>query len=311
MISAWKLQCVHSLSYNILVCPNSSTCKCSLQWVIDLVQGLWFLLHYQYWSLPWTPLRYPGEYAWPMGYGTIRRRGLIGGSLVLLEEICHCGGRVSYLCSSLAWVTQSSGYRRWQMIVCSSLPLSQSVEISAPPVSSLPVQCNASHHDDNGCTSETKPVPIEWLLLWELPWSQCLLVAIKPKLRHLLFPCVMEILQLSICRTGPLMCSSSSYMVGVRVDQFKTQNLGLGGSWIVNPTHSLHLNHQSQITCFALLGARASSSPTSDINMVWVGSQDQRYLHNLWWQHEPWTPIAAVPCTQTWPSAASQTRTLP
>lgn len=33
--------------------------QCSLQWAIGLLQGLWFLLHYQYWILTGTPLGYP------------------------------------------------------------------------------------------------------------------------------------------------------------------------------------------------------------------------------------------------------------
>ena len=32
--------------------------------------------------------------AWPMGSGTIRRCGLIGGGMTFLEEVCHCRGRV-------------------------------------------------------------------------------------------------------------------------------------------------------------------------------------------------------------------------
>ena len=28
------------------------------------------------------------------GSGTIRRRGLVGVGVVLLEEVCHCGGRL-------------------------------------------------------------------------------------------------------------------------------------------------------------------------------------------------------------------------
>ena len=31
------------------------------------------------------------EYAWPMGNGTIRRCGLVGGGVALLEEIHYCG----------------------------------------------------------------------------------------------------------------------------------------------------------------------------------------------------------------------------
>ena len=32
------------------------------------------------------------EYAWPMGSGTIRRCGLIGGGVAFPKEVCHCGG---------------------------------------------------------------------------------------------------------------------------------------------------------------------------------------------------------------------------
>ena len=46
----------HSESHSILFCPHFFACKCSLQWVISLVQGLWLLLHYQYQILTRTPL---------------------------------------------------------------------------------------------------------------------------------------------------------------------------------------------------------------------------------------------------------------
>ena len=38
----------HNVSYHIPFCPNSFPCKCSLQWVIGLVWGLWLLLQHQY-----------------------------------------------------------------------------------------------------------------------------------------------------------------------------------------------------------------------------------------------------------------------
>ena len=49
------------------------------------------------------------DYAWPVGSGTIRRYGLIGGSVALLEEMCHRGGGVlrSHICSGLASMIQS------------------------------------------------------------------------------------------------------------------------------------------------------------------------------------------------------------
>lgn len=31
--------------------------------------------------------------SWPTGSSTTKRRGLIGGGVVLLDEVCHCGGR--------------------------------------------------------------------------------------------------------------------------------------------------------------------------------------------------------------------------
>ena len=34
------------------------------------------------------------EYAWPMGSGTIRKCGLNGGNVALLEEVCYSEGRV-------------------------------------------------------------------------------------------------------------------------------------------------------------------------------------------------------------------------
>ena len=45
-----------SVSHSIPFCPHFFACKCSLQWVIGLVWGLWLLLHYQYWILIRTPL---------------------------------------------------------------------------------------------------------------------------------------------------------------------------------------------------------------------------------------------------------------
>lgn len=46
-----------------VVCPtgllNSFTCKCSVQWITDVIRGLWLQLYDQYLILIWTPLRYP------------------------------------------------------------------------------------------------------------------------------------------------------------------------------------------------------------------------------------------------------------
>ena len=45
----------HYVFHNIPMRLHSLICKCSLQWVIDLVGGLWLLLHYQYWIFSRTP----------------------------------------------------------------------------------------------------------------------------------------------------------------------------------------------------------------------------------------------------------------
>lgn len=42
---------------------------------------------------------------WPMGGGTVRRCGLIGGDGALLEDVCHCGGGthiyMSHICAQV------------------------------------------------------------------------------------------------------------------------------------------------------------------------------------------------------------------
>lgn len=45
----------HSISFR----PISFTCKGSLQRVIVLIQGLWFLEHHYHWILTESPLNYP------------------------------------------------------------------------------------------------------------------------------------------------------------------------------------------------------------------------------------------------------------
>lgn len=48
-----------NVSHSIFFSPNSFMCKCSLQWVFDLVQGFWFLTHHQYWTILEAPFKYP------------------------------------------------------------------------------------------------------------------------------------------------------------------------------------------------------------------------------------------------------------
>lgn len=49
-------------------CLHIFTCKCSLQWVIGLVLGLWLLSHHQYWTLARIPPRYPVAALCPGGW---------------------------------------------------------------------------------------------------------------------------------------------------------------------------------------------------------------------------------------------------
>lgn len=52
----WKLVC-HTV---YLFCPNSFTCKYSLEGVIGWIQGSWFLKHHKYFTIAETCLRYIG-----------------------------------------------------------------------------------------------------------------------------------------------------------------------------------------------------------------------------------------------------------
>lgn len=49
----------HSVSHGIPFYPYFPACKCSLQWLVGLLGGLWCLLHCHYWNLTGTTLRYP------------------------------------------------------------------------------------------------------------------------------------------------------------------------------------------------------------------------------------------------------------
>lgn len=57
-ISLWKLWCV-SVSHSVPFWPHIFSCKCSLHWVVGLVQGLWLLLLSQCWICPRVLLSYP------------------------------------------------------------------------------------------------------------------------------------------------------------------------------------------------------------------------------------------------------------
>ena len=71
----------------------------------------------------------------------IRRCGLVGVGVALLEEVCHCGGGFEISCAQgTPRVTHSL-----------LLPLDQAVELLAPsPASCLPARHHTSYHDENG-----------------------------------------------------------------------------------------------------------------------------------------------------------------
>jgi hypothetical protein len=78
-----------------------------------------------------------------IGSGIIRRCGLIGGAVALLEEMCHC------ICR---WALGSPVLRLhpvWK-IVSSLLPSNHNIELLVPPAPCLPGHCHASHSDGNG-----------------------------------------------------------------------------------------------------------------------------------------------------------------
>ena len=99
------------------------------------------------------------EYGWPMRSSTIRRCGFIGGSVALLEEVCHCG------CGCWDSRVQAPPSK----VIC-WWPSDQVVELSASPAPHLPGCCHVSCHDNNGLNLWTcKPVPIRCCPLQELP----------------------------------------------------------------------------------------------------------------------------------------------
>ena len=75
-----------------------------------------------------------------IGSGTIRRYGFVGVGVVLLEEVCHCGGGLcGFLCSGYCPVSQLTSY------------CLQGVGLSATATAPrLPVHDHAPHYDDKG-----------------------------------------------------------------------------------------------------------------------------------------------------------------
>jgi hypothetical protein len=85
-----------------------------------------------------------------MESGTIRRCGLNGVGVALLEEMYHCGMgiEVSDTLTLLREELDPPPGGLWKPVFW--LPSDQDAELSAPPALCLPAYCHASCHDDNG-----------------------------------------------------------------------------------------------------------------------------------------------------------------
>ena len=87
--------------------------------------------------------------AWPIGSGTIRRCGLVGVGVTLLQEVCHCGGGLWGLTYTQAMPS---------VVHSLLLPAVQDVELSDPSSAlCLPSHCHVFHHDDNELNWNCKP----------------------------------------------------------------------------------------------------------------------------------------------------------
>ena len=76
------------------------------------------------------------EYAWTTGSGTIRRHGLVEGSVLL----CRQAFEVSSDTQALSSREETLLLTAWD----------QDIELSAPPGPCVPTCCHASYHDHNG-----------------------------------------------------------------------------------------------------------------------------------------------------------------
>jgi len=110
-------------------------------------------------------------WAWPLGSGSIRRCGLIGADVILLEEVCHYGAGFE---ASYAQATPSVTYSLLLLAY-------HDVELSAPSLAScLLAFCHVSCCDDNGQNLwRYNLAPIKCFPLTELPWSWCLFLVIE------------------------------------------------------------------------------------------------------------------------------------
>ena len=91
------------------------------------------------------------ENTWPMWSGTIRRCGLVGISVALLEEVHHCvGGFWSLLVLKLLSVWEENLLLAFCRRQFPSAVSHRDVEPLSSPAPCLPWCCHASCHDDNG-----------------------------------------------------------------------------------------------------------------------------------------------------------------
>jgi len=108
-----------------------------------------------------------------IGSSAVRRCGLVGVGVILLEEECHC--------ESGLWSLLYSSYNRCGTQFPSATE-DQYVELSTPSLASyLPACCRVSNYDNSGLNFwKCKPPPMKCFPLYELLWSWCLFTARTP-----------------------------------------------------------------------------------------------------------------------------------
>jgi hypothetical protein len=95
------------------------------------------------------------------GCGTIKRYGLVGVVVALLEEVCHCGVGFETLLLAAHELVSS---------VCLKNKIQNSQLLSHHAC--LAGHCHASCHDDNDLNHRTcKSVPFQGFPLYKLSWS--------------------------------------------------------------------------------------------------------------------------------------------
>ena len=120
-----------------------------------------------------------------LGSGAIRRCGLVGVGVALLEEVTYCGGELSGSYDEGG----SAQYKRELPPSCLQMTLlavfkSKSRTLgSSSTRSACMMPCFPPWWNELNLWN-CNPGPLKCLPLYELPWSWCLLTTIKSKLRH-------------------------------------------------------------------------------------------------------------------------------